>query len=56
MNKMIEIIETYEAQALQLGDLDTAIRLNWLANSAKFDGICMDDVVERLLQMTINGK
>ena len=38
----IKRLEKLEDRALELGDLQTAIRLNWLRNAVKFDGMSKD--------------
>lgn len=52
---LLKIAESYEDQALSLGLLPTAIKINWIKNSLRYDEISYDDVVEKLLQLVLIG-
>jgi hypothetical protein len=43
VDKTIARIERDEQRALELGDLKTAINLNWIRNAVRFDGLNADD-------------
>jgi hypothetical protein len=53
---LLSEIDTSEQQAMTLGDLKTAIRLNWLYNAIKFDGMEYDEACYRWQEITIGGK
>ena len=57
MNKQRQVdrIEHYETQALELGDLKTAIKLNWLRNAVKSCQVSVVDSVLRMQQITLGG-
>lgn len=55
MQKTLDRIERLESKALTLGDLKTAIKLNWLYNAVKFDGLDVWDAEERIQQIVIRG-
>lgn len=42
MDKAIARLDRDEQRALELGDLSTAIKLNWLLNAVRFDGLDTD--------------
>ena len=48
-------LETYENKALELGDVKTAIKLNWIKNAIRYDGMNLGDAVEHMLAVTILG-
>ena len=45
MQRTLDRIERLESKALTLGDLKTAIKLNWLYNAVKFDGMPYDSAI-----------
>lgn len=53
--KLIEVAIKVEDQALLLGDLKTAINLNWLRNAVQ-QGIDSEEAFVRFLEMTLVGK
>ena len=52
-DKLIARIEKLEDKALLLGDLKTAIKLNWLRNSLKYDGIDCDTACFKMLEIVV---
>ena len=52
----LKLIENYETQALELGALDVAVKLNWLRNAVLTQDANTDDIIERLLQIAILNK
>lgn len=56
MNALIASISKHEDDALECGDLLTAIKLNWLRNSCKFDGIDYDTACVAYMNITLVGK
>jgi hypothetical protein len=55
-DRLIDRIGEYEDKALACGDLQSAIRLNWLRNAVRFDGLSYDEGCYQLLALTIGGK
>ena len=51
---VLKHIERSEDEALQLNDIQTAIRLNWLRNAIG-SGLDYDIAVYKYLEITING-
>lgn len=49
-------ISHYEDLALELNDLRTAMRLNWLRNSVRFDGLDPEHGCYVLLHIVLTGK
>ena len=55
MDKTLDRIERLENKALELGDLKTAIKLNWLYNAVKFDGLDRWQAETLIQNIVING-
>jgi hypothetical protein len=55
MTKTLERIGRDEDKALSLGDLKTALRLNWLRNAVRFDGLDNDTAEFNRQCITFNG-
>ena len=55
MEKLLEVIRQSEDQALDLGDLTTAINLNWLRNAIG-SGTELDEAFYRFLNITYVGR
>ena len=51
--KLFNMIEKLQGQALTLGDLKTAIKLNWLKYIV--DSMDVDSLCETMMKITING-
>lgn len=43
------IISRFEDKALQIGDINRAIKLNWLRNSLETDALSIENVIEKVL-------
>ena len=56
MDKTLDRIERLENKALELGDLKTAIKLNWLYNAVKFNGFDRWDAEELIQCITRNNQ
>lgn len=53
---LLDIAEKYEDQALSLGLLSTAIKINWIKNSLRYDNVSHIDMFERLMQIVLLGR
>jgi len=53
IDKLLKRLQTLEDMALTMGDLDTAIKLNWLRNSIKFDGLDYDTACYKMQAITV---
>lgn len=56
MNALIAAISKHEDKALENGDMLTAIKLNWLRNACRFDGLNYDTACVAYMNITLVGK
>jgi hypothetical protein len=53
---MTRIVSKYEDIALETNNLDLAVKLNWIRNAMSASQLNLDNLLEKVLQLTILNK